>query len=128
MKLKRFENVKSVDDFEDDYYNQKDEFSDIIDELNPTNQDVIDELLSTIRKMLKNSGFENFYVFDKDSYTICIQFVLNKIERYAKIMKIMNFLAKLKDDILIQYETEFDVWETKEGSPLITASFSIDDI
>jgi hypothetical protein len=39
----------------------------------------------------------------------------------------MNLFKKLENDILIQYESEFDLWETKEGDPLLTAKFFYDE-
>ena len=39
----------------------------------------------------------------------------------------MNILKKLENDILIQYDSEFDLWETKDGEPLVTAKFYYDE-
>ena len=124
-----FENTNIFDDDDDD-----DEFDiNAFDEYNPeelSNDDVIETLLSTLRKMIKNSGFEKAYVFKGDKeedQSINIQFILNKREKIGRIMDVMNLLKKFETDILIQYEAEFELWETKSGDPLITGKFYYDE-
>lgn len=127
MKLKKFFEIaaQSEEPFDDE-----DNFGDmpnIIDEDEVTDDDVVETLLSTLRKMIKNSNIENFYVYVDGDGCINIQFVLNKKERYSSIIKIMNLLKKFESDILIQYDSEFDLWESKEGDPIITAKFYYDE-
>lgn len=100
---------------------------DDVEEIDIDNEDVVETLLSTLRKMAKVAGFEKSYVFTDDDGCINVQFVLNKKERMASVMKVMNFLKKLETDILIQYESEFDLWETKQGEPLLTGKFYYDE-
>jgi hypothetical protein len=86
---------------------------------------VMDHLASTIRNMIANVKVGEFYV-NWDGYDISIQFVLNKKERLQSIMKILGVLKKLQTDILIQYDAEVDLWETKEREPLFTVNFYYD--
>lgn len=95
------------------------------DEIN--NDDVVESLLSTLRKMIKNAKFNKSFVSTDEEGCINIQFVLNKTEKMSGVMKVMNLLKKLESDILIQYESEFDLWETKDGDPLITGKFFYDE-
>jgi len=94
-----------------------------------TDNDVIESLLSSLRKIIKNSGIPKFFVFkdDDDDNCINIQFVLKLKERINGIMKIMNLVKKIQTDILIQYKTEFDLWESKLGDPLMTIKFYYDE-
>jgi hypothetical protein len=43
------------------------------------------------------------------------------------LMKVMNLLNKLHTDILIQYQCDFDLAETTDDRPLITAEFFYDE-
>jgi len=91
----------------------------------PSDNDVLEHLASLIRQMIKIAGIENYYVFT-NKYDLSIQFVLNKTERFTKLMKVMGLLKKLSTDTLIQYEAEVDLWETKDGHPLLTVNFYYD--
>ena len=129
MKLKKFKEIYERDGFDDidqpfdDDFEQED-FDDEIEEL--SQEDVVESLLSTLRKMVRKVA-DRSYVFLDDDKCINIQFVLNKTERMSNVMKVMNIFKKLESDILIQYESEFDLWETKDGDPLFTAKFYYDE-
>lgn len=128
MKLKKYIEINEKDEFDDDQPFEDTEFIDESPEIEEIAQDdIIENLLSTLRKMIRNLGFENAYVFTDDEGCINVQFVLNKKEKIASVMKAMNLLKKLETDILIQYDSEFDLWETKSGDPLITAKFFYDE-
>jgi len=86
---------------------------------------VMQHLASTIRNMIQNINVGEFYV-DYDNFDISIQFILNKTERFHRLMKVMGILKKLQTDILIQYEAEVDLWESKEREPLLTVNFYYD--
>lgn len=112
--------------YDDDKYDDEEEDDDTdYRDNDPTSDDVLEHLASLIRQMIKMSNIEDYYV-TTDGYDLSIQFVLNKTERFAKIMKIMGLLKKLSTDTLIQYESELDLWETKEGQPLLTVDFYYD--
>jgi hypothetical protein len=118
------EDEESMYDDENDYDDEDEEDYDHRDN-DPTSDDVLEHLASLIRQMIKLANIENYYV-TTDGYDLSIQFVLNKTERFNKLMKIMGFLKKLTTDTLIQYESEMDLWETKEGHPLLTVDFYYD--
>lgn len=84
-------------------------------------EDVIENLLSILRKFIRNAGFEPYVSYDDDA--IVVQFILNKVESMPSLMKVMELLNKLHTDILIQYECDFDLAETTDDKPLVTASF-----
>jgi len=91
-------------------------------ELTPEQEETVDELTYLLRKMISNSNISNFYVMS-DGFDICIQFILQKNDKMRSIMKIVNILKKIKDDILIQYDSEIEMWETTKGEPLFTIDF-----
>ena len=91
------------------------------DDLEDDDADVIENLLSILRKFIRNAGYEP-YVFYEDE-AIAIQFILNKSETMPSLMKVMNLLHKLQSDIPIQYECDFELAETTTDDPLVTALF-----
>jgi hypothetical protein len=102
---------------------QRDEEDDI--DMSEDDIDILENLASLIRQLIKAANIENYYVFTKN-YNISIQFVLNKRERFRTIMKVLGLLKKLNTDTLIEYTSELDLWETKDGSPLLTVDFYYD--
>lgn len=88
-------------------------------------EDGIEHLASLIRQMIRLSKIDDFYVFTNED-DISIQFVLNKTERFASMMKILGLLKKIGTDTLIQYNSDVDLWETKDGRPLLTVDFYYD--
>ena len=129
-----FDNTSDSSDFGDsEYYGEEDEESmydddyeeEEVSQNEPTSDDVLEHLASLIRQMIKLANIEDYYVTTNE-YDLSIQFVLNKTERFSKLIKIMGLLKKLTTDTLIQYESELDLWETKEGHPLLTVDFYYD--
>ena len=118
------EDEESMYDDENDYDDEDEEDYDYRDD-DPRSDDVLEHLASLIRQMIRMANIEDYYV-TTDGYDLSIQFILNKTERFAKLMKIMGLLKKLTTDTLIQYESELDLWETKEGHPLLTVDFYYD--
>lgn len=122
------EGFDDIDDsIEDDDIPNIDNIEEITPEEEVSEVDVIESLLSNLRKLIKGAKIGEFYVFTDDDGCINIQFVLDKSMRMSSLMKVMNLLKKLETDILIEYESEFDLWETKDGSPLLTAKFYYDE-
>jgi hypothetical protein len=112
------------EDYDDDEEDRGRRFGGGDDE-DPSDNDVLEHLASLIRQMIKIASIENYYVYT-NKYDLSIQFVLNKTERFTKLMKVMGLLKKLSTDTLIQYEAEVDLWETKDGHPLLTVNFYYD--
>jgi hypothetical protein len=101
-----------LDDYsEDDYQDEKD-----------IEDDDMGNLLYLLRSMFRNSGIEEVYIENKKmDITISVQ--LRKRERLKDIIKVFEVANKLKRDILAQYDSEFEMWETKDGKPLLTFNF-----
>lgn len=91
-------------------------------ELTPEQEDIVHELTYLLRKMISNAGVENFYV-SSDGYDISIQFIFQKVDKMRSIMKVVNIVKKIKDDILIQYDSEIEMWETTKREPLFSVDF-----
>lgn len=107
----------NYDNDDDDTYDDV-EIQDFTDE----EEEAFKNLTDTIRNMIARSGMENFYV-NSNHCDIVVQFVLHRTERFSKMMHIMGMIKKISSDILIQYNSEVDLWETKTGEPLFTVNF-----
>ena len=106
---------------EEDYYSFDDDDDDDEEYVEEDEED-LSGVAALAHRMLEESGLENFYVSNKDN-NISIQFVLNKKEKFSKLTKILGLIKKLSSDILIQYDSEMDLWETKREDPLLTFDF-----
>lgn len=84
--------------------------------------DFLGDTATMVHNIIEKSVINNFYVSNnKDN--ISVQFVLNTSERFSNMMKIMSMIKKIKTEVLIQYDSEMDLWETKKGLPLLTFDF-----
>lgn len=86
----------------------------------------IDSLLYLLRKMFNNSGIDNVHITNK-KLDLKIHVELKSEERLRNIIKVFEVVNKLKKDILVQYDSEFDLWETKKGAPLFIFNFYYDE-
>jgi len=145
MKLKKFNQLllerEGFDDIDEpfdsetedegtpSFMGEDEEDTDDVEDEETSEDDMIEHLLSTLRKMIRNSSFgEKSYIFrDSEDGAITLQFILNKTEKMGNIMKVLNFIKKVESDILIQYNSEFELWETKQGDPLFTIKFFYDE-
>jgi len=48
-------------------------------------------------------------------------------ESLSDIVKVFEIIKKIKKDVLAQYSSSYEMWETKSGSPMITFEFMLDD-
>lgn len=108
------EDEESYWDYKDDKDDDKEEF--VYDE------DYLNDMATMVHNVLEKSEIPNFFVSNsKDN--ISVQFILSIKERFGKIMKILSLIKKIKTEVLIQYDSEMDLWETKRGQPLLTFDF-----
>lgn len=127
--LKRKFNETTGEDFDD-------EDPDFDVKSNPVNKskheeddvesDIPDEdmkhLLYLLRTFFKNSGIDAD--IESKDLDIMIYIVLNKKEKMKNLLKVFDVVKKLKRDILPQYDSEFELWETKTDDPMLTFNFA----
>jgi hypothetical protein len=137
-KYKKFlkENVKRDEDshLNDILHNRWDDstYDPYIDEEDSDNNndygnDNIQDLLDVLRKLFMNSGLYNVEI-ENSKRDIIISIELRNRERLRDIIKLFEVVNGLKVDILPQYDSEFDMWETKEGAPIFAFSFYYNSI
>ena len=86
------------------------------------NSNDIQHLNYLLRSMFKNSGIEDVQIENK-KLDISISCVLRKRDSMKNVIQVFEIAKKLKRDILAQYDSEFEMWETKDGRPLLTFNF-----
>jgi hypothetical protein len=112
----------TYDPYSDDgFYNDDSDYDDNLDQ-----DDDMDHLLYLLRKMFHNSGIDNVEITNK-KMDLTIYVELRSRERLKDVIKVFEVVNKLKRDILPQYDSEFDMWKTKKGSPLLTFNFYYDE-
>ena len=79
-------------------------------------------LLYLLRTFLKDSGINNVSLKNSDS-SIKLEIVLKTKERLTDVIKTFAVLKKLSNDIMADYDAEFDIWETKQGDPLLIVDY-----
>ena len=135
MKLKNykelFEKYEDTDYDDESYYNDDDYLFGIPDTSKKVTKDEEDELIGDsdmdnllylLRTMFKNKGIKNVYV-ENDELDISISVTMNMKEKIENIISVFDTAKRLKRDILPQYDSEFEMWETKDGRPLLTFNF-----
>ena len=82
----------------------------------------MDNLLYLLRTMFKNKGIKDVYV-EHDELDITISVTMGYREKIESIISVFDTAKRLKRDILPQYDSEFEMWETKDGKPLLVFNF-----
>lgn len=90
------------------------------------NSNDIQHLNYLLRTMFRNSGIEDVHIENK-KLDISISCILSRKDSMRNVIKVFEVAKKLKKDILAQYDSEFEMWETKDGRPLLTFNFYYDE-
>jgi hypothetical protein len=133
MKIRKFEQYESPwEDDDDELYGRphygKNPQSDGDDmELeDDLEDDDMQHLSYLLRTMFRNSGFDQIDIETK-GLDITIHCYLRKRERLKDIIKAFEVANKLKNDILAQYDSEFEMWETNEKDPILVFFFTYEE-
>jgi hypothetical protein len=122
MKLKKYNNYLNEDKYDDDddffgEYGSQDETQD-----DAQGEDDMEHLLYLLRTFLKDSGIKNVSL-KNSADSIKLEIVLKTKERLSDVIKTFAVLKKLSNDIMADYDSEFDIWETKMGDPLLIIDY-----
>jgi len=142
MNLKKWKQFEDYDDpYDDDesyyhdddylfgrpYYSSKDiskdkkknKFDDGYDD------DDINQLLDLLSNYFENQGVD--IQLEHDGLDITIYHILNKKDKLSTVTKVFNIVKKVKKDILPQYDSEFELWETKDKLPILNFTFTYNE-
>ena len=124
MKLKKYNNYLNEDKYDDDdeFFGEYGSQDDYEGQDDAQGDDDMEHLLYLLRTFLKDSGIKNVSLKNSDS-SIKLEIVLKTKERLADVIKTFAVLKKLSNDIMADYDAEFDIWETKQGDPLLIIDY-----
>jgi len=106
------ESVDDRDHYDDEYYGH--------------NTDGMEHITYLLRTTLRNRGIEDFTV-DYAGYDICISVFCYELERLKDIITIFDVLEHLKTDIIPQYDSEFDMYQSRKGDTVLEFNFFYND-
>ena len=118
------------DDF-DDWYDYDDDSTSYDSTSYDDEDDDVENLNYLLRSMFRNSGIDNVIVETK-KMDITVTVTLNRRERLKEVIKVFEVANKLKKDILAQYDSEVEMYDTwdkldKMSKPTIVFSFLYDE-
>lgn len=130
MGLKKYNNYLNEDKYDDDdnFFGEYGSQDDYEGQDDAQGEDDMEHLLYLLRTFLKDSGIKNSTIKNSDS-SLKIEIVLEFEEKYTTkfrltdVIKTFAVLKKLSNDIMADYDAEFDIWETKYGEPLLIVDF-----
>jgi len=122
MKLKKYNNYLNEDKYDDNFFGEYGSQDDYEGQDDAQGDDDMEHLLYLLRTFLKDSGIKNVSLKNSDS-SIKLEIVLKTKERLADVIKTFSVLKKLSNDIMADYDAEFDIWETKQGDPLLIVDY-----
>jgi hypothetical protein len=64
---------------------------------------------------------------DNSGLDLSIIAQFSRKESLSDIVKVFEVVKKIKKDILAQYSSYYEMWETKTGTPMITFEFMLED-
>ena len=119
------------DDFDDWYDYDDDSTSYDSTSYEDEDDDDVENLNYLLRSMFRNSGIDNVIVETK-KMDITVTVTLNRRERLKEVIKVFEVANKLKKDILAQYDSEVEMYDTwdkldKMSKPTIVFSFLYDE-
>ena len=132
MKLKKFNQLferEGFDDiyepFDDDDYNDYRYDKEYKGEDDDDSDDDMSHLCYLLRSMFNNSNVDVNVENSGLDLSITAQFA--RRESLSDIVKVFEIVRKIKKDVLAQYSSSYEIWETKTGTPMITFEFMLDD-
>ena len=132
MKLKKFNQLFEREGFDDIYepfdYDDDDDYrydKEYKGEDEDDSDDDMSHLCYLLRSMFNNSNIDVNVENSGLDLSITAQFA--RRESLSDVVKVFEVVKKIKKDILAQYSSSQEIWETKSGSPMITFEFMLED-
>jgi len=132
MKLKKFNQLFEREGFDDIYepfdYDDDDDYR-YDKEYKGEDEDDSDDDMSHLCYLLR-SMFNNINVdvnVENSGLDLSITAQFARRESLSDIVKVFEIVKKIKKDVLAQYSSSYEIWETKTGTPMITFEFMLED-
>jgi len=122
IKLETLKVIKEeLEYFEDEYY-EEDDFNTKDSYEEEEDEDEEDHLCYLIRTFLNGNGITSSV--ERSDLDISVYVFLQRKEKFKNIVKAFDVVInKMKRDILPQYELEVELYESKQGIPILSFSF-----
>jgi len=124
MKIKRYDRYIAEESEWDDEYPYDDAQEE--DEDEEEDDDVAQHLLYLLRSYLSKAGIKNADVRG-NADVIKMEITMSKKENMAAVISTFATLRKISEEILPDYDCEFDIWKNKKGEPLLILDFYSED-
>jgi len=127
MKLKKFKQIverEGFDDIDYPFYDNDDEEYKDDDGEDDDSDDDMSHLCYLLRSMFNNIIDVNV---ESSGLDVSITAQFGRRESISDVVKVFEIIKKIKKDILAQYSSYYEMWETKSGLPMITFEFTLDD-
>ena len=129
MKLKKFNQILEAGFDRQEWFQDEDDDYSRDDEYKGDDEDDSDDDMShlcyLLRSMFNNSNIDVDVSNKGLDLSITAQFA--RRESLSDIVKVFEVVKKIKKDILAQYSSSYEIWETKKGTPMITFQFMLED-
>jgi hypothetical protein len=86
----------------------------------------MDHFLYLLRAHFRNCGISDIEI-NREGLDITIFAILNKREKLKSIINIFNAVKKIKKDLMQQYDSDFELYESKLGDPVLSFEFTYDE-
>jgi hypothetical protein len=129
MKLKKFKQLFERDGFDDIYgYDDYDYDDYSADDDNRDEDDDKDDDMSHLCYLLKSMFNTGNIDVDVDSKGLDISIVaqFSKKESLSNVVKVFEIVNKINKDILAQYSSYYELWQTKKGASYISFEFTLE--
>jgi hypothetical protein len=81
----------------------------------------IEGLISRIKRIIENYGYKPYVSYERGK--LFVQFILKEKETMQTFFQKIKIFEKIKTDILLNYDTEFKLYQTKDRKPIMSVSF-----
>jgi hypothetical protein len=128
-----FEARNEGEEYDDDWNDSKyrpsdgDEYDDFYDDEEDWSDDgasgEVNELAYWIRQLFKTNKI-NCSVESESNYGLTTYVFLSKKEKISNLLKVFEVVNQVKNELLTQYDVEFELYENKHGEPIFKFNFT----
>jgi hypothetical protein len=81
-------------------------------------------LKDSLLDMFSRTGFNNVEISGSVDY-FTLEITFKYFENLSDVLRVVELVKKIKDDILVDYEVDSDLWRNKSWMPLLSIDFSL---
>jgi hypothetical protein len=81
-------------------------------------------LKDSLLDMFSRAGFNNVEISGSVDY-FTLEITFKYFENLSDVLRVVELVKRIKDDILVDYEEDSDLWRSKSYMPLLSIDFSL---